>query len=128
MGASASAAQLNVRMAPELKGAGDATLERMGILPVQLIRAVWQKLAMGEEAATQLLQSLAQKPAVGEGSFPALEWEELDRSLEGRNAFWAQLEAVAGPAPEPLSADEMLELLYEDRVEREREGLVGHAL
>lgn len=125
--ATTSAAQLNIRMSPSTKASGDATLERMGILPAQIVRAVWQKLALGEEAAGQLLRALAQKPSVGEAAFSASSWEEHDGYLERRMAFWAEMEALAGPPPPALSDEEMSELLYEERLERERERLVGHA-
>ena len=67
-----------------------------------LVRAVWQKLALGEEAAAQLLRALAQKPAVGDGPYSPSAWEEHDSYQERREAFWEQMEAVAGPPPAAL--------------------------
>lgn len=125
--ANTSAAQLNIRMSPAIKAAGDATLERMGILPAQIVRAVWQKLALGEEAAGQLLRSLTQKPAVGEAPYSTFSWEDYESHQERREAFWSQIEAIAGPAPEPLPDEAMEELLYEEYLERDRERLVNYA-
>lgn len=126
-GTQGSVAQLNIRMASATKAAGDATLERMDILPAQLIRAVWQKLALGEEAAVQLLRALVQKPAVGEGLSVVTSWDEFERNREQREAFWSEIEAVAGPMPAPLSEEEMEELIYQEHLDRERERLVGYA-
>ena len=42
--------QLNTRMDAQLKAAGDSTLDLYGISPSELIRALWAKIALGEEA------------------------------------------------------------------------------
>lgn len=43
------------------------------------------------------------------------------------DATLAQISALVGPPPPPLSEDEMLDLLYEESLEREREVLAQYA-
>lgn len=48
---SLQAAQINVRLDRELKSAGDALLDRVGVTPSQLVRALWEKLSRSEADA-----------------------------------------------------------------------------
>ena len=43
----AATSQLNVRMDSELRSAGDAVLERAGVTPAEVVRALWAKLSKG---------------------------------------------------------------------------------
>lgn len=129
MSATAAAmAQVNIRMTEELKRAGDATLERADISPTQLVRAVWAKLAMGTEALDQLMAALAQSPSpqvdadgVGSQAGDALV-SRIARRQEGfEQAF--NLDAGSYIA---LTDEELEDLLYEERLQRERERMTWH--
>ena len=61
----ATMAQLNVRLRPELKAAGDSVLELYGISPSELVRTLWEKISHGEEALGQVIRAFATEPAAG---------------------------------------------------------------
>lgn len=125
---SAAMAQLNIRMSPAIKQAGDATLVRMGITPTQLVRAIWEKLGLGEEAVDQILVALVKPPAIGQSTTTSAPNDESLASFrERRETALAQIRALVGPPPPPLSEDEMQDLLYEEGIEREQEVLASHA-
>ena len=55
MTASASMAQVNVRMSPELKMAGEAAMTAYGFTPTEVLRWVYQTFAEGREGISHLL-------------------------------------------------------------------------
>lgn len=120
-------AQLNVRMEPQLKSAGDEVLARLGITPTQFVRALWMKVSRGAEAFDQVVAVLAQEPAavsVAESAaqigFDGDQFEERLMAFYRDNGF--DYAAHASPTD-----DQWEELLMEDWTEREREDLVFHA-
>ncbi len=116
---SAAMAQVNIRMNAALKARGDEVLTRADVSPSQLIRAVWAKVAQGRESLDQLVRVLAADAkaidAVG-GTPPGdAVVERIRRRQEG-------FELKFGLNPEtyqPLSEDEMRDVLYEQRIERD---------
>lgn len=66
--ATASIAQLNVRMERELKNQGDATLSLAGSSPVRIIRQLWEFLASGGDAYERVMAVISPaKTDVSEG-------------------------------------------------------------
>ena len=63
----AEMAQVNIRMSPSLKRAGDTVLAQVGISPTQLVRAVWAKVACGAQACEDLVRVLAAAPSASDG-------------------------------------------------------------
>ena len=114
--ASAAMAQLNIRMDPSLKSAGEAVLDRMDITSTQLVRAIWEKIALGEMAVEQLIHALAQQPTAieGMGGRDSSTAVSLDAYRCRRDEFWAAARAAAGSPPAPLSDEEAYEYLYDE--------------
>lgn len=120
-------AQLNVRMEPRLKSAGDEVLARLGVTPTQLVRALWMKVSRGAEAFDQVVAVLAQEPAaVSVAEFAGRAGFDADPFEERLMAFYQDCgfdyDAYSSPAD-----DEWEELLMEDWAEHEGEGLISHA-
>ena len=64
--------QLNVRMARDLRDAGNATLEGRGVSPSEFVRAAWNKLAARGEGLEALLAAVfseANEPAQPDDPF-----------------------------------------------------------
>lgn len=122
-------AQVNIRIASDVKRAGDATLERADVTPTQLVRAIWAKLAMGHEALDQLVEALVKDPspyaATVEGDVRA--GDMLVEHIARRQQAFEQEVGLNARACVPLSDDEAEDLLYEEQVLRERERMVWHA-
>lgn len=119
---SATMAQVNVRIDPDVKAAGDATLARVDVTSTQLIRAVWDKLAQGVSAFDQLAIALAKdSPALAtdrrenDDAAHALV-EGIIRRQEVFEKRWG-LDASTYVA---LSDEEMEDLLFDERTQRER--------
>lgn len=125
----ASMSQLNVRLDPQAKAAGDATLERMGVTPTQFVRAIWNKLALGAQAFDQLASALVLTPGVigdAQESLTTRGDSVVQRIVERQ----ASLEHELGLTPTtytPLSEEDMEDLLYEEALLRERERMTWHA-
>lgn len=115
-------AQLNVRLDPELKKAGDHVLAKHGLTPSQAIRGLYEKLTKGGNQAETALNAIC-------GSAPEEERAEAERSLrEARKMVYALYEQ-AGITEEDLermrqqpqpSAKELLEqALWERTLEKD---------
>ena len=120
-------AQLNVRIEPQLKSAGDEVLARLGVTPTQFVRALWMKVSRGAEAFDQVVAVLAQEPAaVSVAEFAGRAGFDADPFEERLMAFYQDCgfdyDAYSSPAD-----DEWEELLMEDWAEHEGEGLISHA-
>lgn len=104
----AATAQLNVRLDPELKKAGDEALASIGLTPSQAIRALWERAAeRGEglekvEALATDAPSQNERPKNGIGEF----CKALDEHLEALGIDMSK--------PSGLSDDELMELAYID--------------
>ncbi len=115
----ASMAQLNVRMAPEVKAAGDSVLELYGISPSEFVRTIWEKIGHGEEAFRQVARALAANPAAG--SIHTTQ----DVSKASETTSWilhrqAGFEHEVGLNPktyESLTNEQLNDLVYEDYLE-----------
>ena len=120
-------AQLNVRMEPELKCAGEAVLDRMGITSTQMIRALWMKIARGAQALDQVIEVLAEEPAAMEVNMQQPEESLLSDPFDARlHEFYRE----AGLDPQTYavpSEAEWEEFELEDWQDRECERLVYHA-
>lgn len=116
MGASA---QLNVRLNPEVKAAGDSVLDLYGVSPSELIRALWAKISLGEDAFEQVVKVLASPPAAG--TMPATaEASEHPGTASLIRSLQQDFERLAGLDPStyvPLSSSELDDLVYEDYLE-----------
>ena len=123
-----TAAQLNVRMNPEVKAAGDSVLDLYGVSPSELIRALWEKISLGEEAFAQVMKALVATPAAGTR-------RTIDSELGTSNVAslirqrQASFEHELGLDPAtyiPLSMEELEDLVYEDYLEQLDERGSGH--
>ncbi len=123
-----TAAQLNVRMNPEVKAAGDSVLDLYGVSPSELIRALWEKISLGEEAFAQVVKALVATPAAGTR-------RTIDSELGTSNVAslirqrQASFEHELGLDPAtyiPLSMEELEDLVYEDYLEQLDERGSGH--
>lgn len=123
-----TAAQLNVRMNPEVKAAGDSVLDLYGVSPSELIRALWEKISLGEEAFAQVVKALVATPAAGTR-------RTIDSELGASNVAslirqrQASFEHELGLDPAtyiPLSMEELEDLVYEDYLEQLDERGSGH--
>ena len=123
-----TAAQLNVRMNPEVKAAGDSVLALYGVSPSELIRALWEKISLGEEAFAQVVKALVATPAAGTR-------RTIDSELGASNVAslirqrQASFEHELGLDPAtyiPLSMEELEDLVYEDYLEQLDERGSGH--
>ena len=118
---STATSQLNVRMNTELRAAGDAVLERMGVTPAEVVRALWAKIARGAQDCEQALSTLADQ-------------EETAASSRG-DEFIAQIESLhdelfalakASRASYVAPTDEELdEMLYDDWLENDGQAVVS---
>ena len=123
----AHVAQLNTRMDAQLKAAGDPTLDLYGISPSELIKALWAKIALGEEALHQVVKVLAAEPAAGSAQAAA------HNQNASRTASWIKQRQAAferegelDPATYvPLTPEQLEDLVYEDYLE-EREAHNAH--
>ena len=123
-----TAAQLNVRMNPEVKAAGDSVIDLYGVSPSELIRALWEKISLGEEAFAQVVKALVATPAAGTR-------RTIDSELGASNVAslirqrQASFEHELGLDPAtyiPLSMEDLEDLVYEDYLEQLDERGSGH--
>lgn len=120
-------AQLNVRMEPQLKSAGDEVLARLGVTPTQLVRALWMKVSRGAEAFDQIVAALAQEPAAVDLAGSANRTDAEEDPFETRlTAFYQECGFDYATYTSPQD-DEWEELLRQDWTEREGERLAHHA-
>lgn len=118
-------AQVNIRMNSALKAQGDEVLALAEISPSQLVRAVWAKVAQGRESLDQLVRVLAAdvKPTDAAEGTP-LGDAMVERIRRRQEGFELQF-GLDSETYWPLTEDEMRDVLYEQRLERNRERLVG---
>lgn len=120
-------AQLNVRMDPQLKSAGDAVLARFGVTPTQLIRALWMKVSRGAEALDQVVEAFAQEPAAVSVKESASFEKQASDPFEDKLIGFYQEYGLDYSAHFSPDEEEWEELYLKDRIERESERLVRHA-
>ena len=124
----AAVAQLNTRMEAQLKAAGEAVLDRMGLTSTQIVRALWMKIARGPEAVDQIIDVLAMDPAAA----PALaesnntSRQSVATSFEGRLQAFYQEVGLDPSTYEISSEDEWDEWVLQDQQEEERERLISY--
>ena len=115
-------AQLNVRMDPELKAAGDSVLDLYRISPSELVRAVWEKVAIGKNALRQIIETLAAEPTPA--SVKRSRKENALKMIERIERRQAEFEKEFGLDPSTYVAhtdEELEDLVYEDYLEKWRE-------
>lgn len=125
----ASMAQFNVCLDPKVKKAGDDTLERVGVTPTQIVRAVWEKLTYGAEAFEQLAVALVNSPGIQD------EWDVASqgRGDEATSRIMRRQELFEGEVGldprsfHPSTDEEMEALLRDEAVRRERERMAWNA-
>lgn len=108
-------AQLNVRMDPAVKAAGDVALARAGYTPAEFIRALWERFAQSPQDCEDIVQGLAfGQPA------PLAD----TRLFDDVNASFVRMCETCGINPQeyvPLCDDDLDEEVIAYRYERERE-------
>ena len=121
MGAAATS-QLNVRMDAELRAAGDAALERVGVTPAEAVRALWAKIAKGVQECEQTLSSLAnQDEPAATPSRGGMYLAQIE-SWHNRLFSLSQKDQASYVAPTDEELDEML---YDEWLEDDGR-TVGH--
>lgn len=95
------AVQLNVRMDASLKASGDAVASRCGWTPTQLVRALWEYLAIHDAPPASLRQSLEQGKF--DESYASMQADA--RPLEGHELIDSFYARFAYPAPQVESVD-----------------------
>ena len=124
-------AQLNVRMDPELKAAGDSVLDLYGISPSEVVRALWEKIALGKEALTQLMDTFAAEPTPESVKRSKKEYAlKMIERIEQRQAEFEKEFGLDPTTYVELTEEEYQELLYEDYLEKwsERENQSAYHL
>ncbi len=103
--------QLNVRMARDLRDAGNASLEGRGLSPSEFVRAVWDKLAKRGEDLESLLEAVF--PADAE---PALSDDPIVRG----QLLYDEALAVAGVSRTSVKTDKrpFVEMMEDALLER----------
>lgn len=107
--------QMNVRLDSELKAAGDAVLEREGVTPSQMVRAIWEWLVVEDRVPDEA------RAALNGWDFDAKEFErELRLEAVERGANLVRDFYRKFDIPEPdRSADDYYDALMEEAM-RER--------
>lgn len=125
----AASAQLNVRLSPEVKAAGDSVLDLYGVSPSELIRTLWAKISLGQVAFEQVVRALASPPAAG--TVPAIaDASERPGTVSLIRSRQMDFEHAAGLDPStyvPLSSAQLDDLVYEDYLEESCEDGAWHA-
>ena len=115
--ATATSSQLNVRMDSQLRRAGDAVLERVGVAPAEIVRALWAKIAGGAQECEQVLALLAERDSPAEASRGAACLAEIDK-WQSRLYELANVDRASYVAP---TDEELDELLYDEWLGRDRD-------
>lgn len=109
-GAMEATAQMNVRIDPELKKAGDRVLELRGITPSQAVRALYRSLIGGGDRAEQAIEVVTESSPTEEER-----QAETDRVLQGIKdvqdsikAFYEQIGYTGPKEGEPQLSDKEL--------------------
>lgn len=118
----ASMAQVNVRMSPELKAAGEAAIASSGLTSTDVIRAVYELFSTGYEGISKLVHTLVDPRA---GQEPLAEDDPGTLFLRGLNERYEAFYHSVGLNPNSVSSFthysyEELDALYWDERDRER--------
>lgn len=106
----ATTTQLNVRMDSQLRAAGDAMLERVGVTPAQIVRALWAKVAGSAQECEEVLSFLAEETTPQTSS----RGEECLASIESWHTRLFSLANVDRESYVAPSDDELDEMLYDE--------------
>ena len=115
MGDVSGTVQLNVRMDSELRSAGDAVLERVGITPAEVVRALWAKIAKGVQECEQVLHALSDEDDAAISS----RGDELVGQIEGWHSQLFSLAEVDRATYVPPTDEELDEMLYDEWLTRD---------
>ena len=111
----ATTSQLNVRMDSELRSAGDAVLERMGVTPTEVVRALWAKIAKGVQECEQVLHALSDEDDATISS----RGDKLVGQIEGWHSQLFSLAEVDRATYVPPTDEELDEMLYDEWLTRD---------
>lgn len=111
----AATSQLNVRMDSELRAAGDAVLERVGVTPAEVVRALWVKVAKGAQECEQVLSMLSDE----DNTAVSTRGDELVGQIEGWHSQLFSLAGVDRAAYVPPTDEELDEMLYDEWLARD---------
>ena len=111
----AATSQLNVRMESELRAAGDAVLERVGVTPAEVVRALWAKLAKGTQECERVLSVLSDE----DDATTSLRGDELVSQIEGWHSQLFSLAGVDRADYTPPTDEELDEMLYDEWLARD---------
>jgi hypothetical protein len=115
---SLATSQLNVRMDAKLRSVGDAVLERVGITPAEVMRALWAKIARGVEDCEQALSMFADQ----EDPIVSSRGKEFLARIEGwHDELFALVEAPRTSYVAPTD-EELEEMLYDEWLAGEERG------
>ncbi len=111
----ATTSQLNVRMDSELRSAGDAVLERVGITPAEVVRALWAKIARGVQECEQVLYALSDEDDTEISS----RGDEFVGQIEGWHSQLFSLTEIDRASYVPPTDEELDEMLYDEWLTRD---------
>ena len=111
----ATTSQLNVRMDSELRSAGDAVLERVGITPAEVVRALWAKIARGVQECEQVLYALSDEDDTEISS----RGDEFVGQIEGWHSQLFSLTEIDRASYVPPKDEELDEMLYDEWLTRD---------
>lgn len=96
-----AASQMNIRMESSLKGAGNAALEQLGFTPSQVVRAVWEYVAVQGSLPSPIMRIL-QGQGADAGASPA---SGEDARIDGSQIVSAFYQRTGIPEPTQGSVD-----------------------
>ena len=105
--AAATTSQLNVRMDSQLRSAGDTVLERAGVTPAEIVRALWAKIAGGAQECEQVLALLTKQDSPAASSRGDAYLAEID-GWQSKLYELANVDRASYIAPTDEELDEML--------------------
>lgn len=127
MTAAAGMAQVNVRMSPELKAAGEAAMSASGVTPTEVLRWVYETFAEGRESIARLLREGTAARVVDEAPAADDRGALLLKGIDDRYAaLYASLGLDQRNLPSAVLEDDELDRLFWDERDRER-GLGAYA-
>lgn len=113
-----ASAQVNARIAPDLKERGDAALARAGVSPTQAVRALWELAARYADDPASLLDTLYPDRADRAARDTLQAQEERARAIEQGPSIVRDAYRTAGipwPTGADVPYDDLMEAAYAER-------------
>jgi hypothetical protein len=109
----ARSTQINVRLEPQLKQAGDAALTEVGLSPSEVVRSVWSAMAARGERRERLLELLGQHEAASAEDARTQRMRLVER-IASRYEGLGKYASVDPHSLPPMSAADWDELAWQD--------------